>query len=118
MDCQNRPSARHVIAKKKTTFSSMRRKLRNGVGAECSCLKRMLHSRPVIDAKYPNARHHERLEGLVCIRREKKTVNHREQVCVFFLHANFPDEEIYCVEGYCKVTKEGNQSDFFGSILS
>jgi hypothetical protein len=88
-------------------------RLKNGVGAQCSALKRYLHSRPIIDAKYPNATTTERLESLLAIRREKKTVNNRSQWVIIFRHDEFDNVEIYCVEKYCKVIQEGPPEAYF-----
>jgi Transposase IS4 len=89
------------------------RRLRNGIGAQCSALKRYLHSRPIIDAKYPNATPTERLDSLLAIRRERKAVNKRNQWVIIFRHDDFENVEIYCVEKYCKVTKQGPEDAFF-----
>jgi hypothetical protein len=53
------------------------------------------------------------LESLLAIRRERKTVNHRNQWVIIFLHEEFENLEIYCVEKYCKVTKEGPEDALF-----
>jgi len=93
--------------------SMSNRRMRNGIGANCSVLKRFLHSRPIVDAKYPNATQSERLEPLLAIRREKKTVNHKEQWCIIFRHDDFENIELYAAERYCKVVEEGPFESLF-----
>ena len=85
----------------------------NGIGAVCTVLKRFLHSRPDIVNKYPNSVFSDCLNNLLAIRKEKKTVNRKEQWCIIFRHDDFPNKEIYCVERYCKVLKEGPTGQFF-----
>ena len=93
-----------------------KRKKRNGVGASCRCLKRFLHPRQLVDAKYPNATQQERLGGLVTIRREEKQVNRAQKWCIIFRHDDFPDRELHCSERYAVVETEGAEADFFQQV--
>jgi hypothetical protein len=73
-------------------------RLKNGVvGAQCFALKLYLHSPPIINAKYPNATSTERLESLLAIRCEKKTVHDNiSQWAIIFRHDDdFNNVEIY-----------------------
>ena len=45
--------------------------------------------------------------------KEVKRVNRRDQECIVFHHDTFPNQEIYCVEKFCKVEEEGAAVDFF-----
>ena len=84
-----------------------RTKKRIGIGAECSVLVKFLHPRKKVVAQMPNAGHHERLSGLLSIRREMKQVNQKKQMCIVFRHDSFPDQELHAVTRYAKVDKEG-----------
>ena len=76
----------------------MPKKLRVGAGAKCSALKRFLHPRKFEDGKYPNNVARERLGGLVAMRKDTMEVNHKDQICILFCHADFPDALLHCVE--------------------
>ena len=93
-----------------------KRKKQNGVGANCRCLKRFLHPRAIVDAKYPNATQQERLDGLVAIRREEKAVNRVQKWCVVFRHDDFPNQELHCSERYAVVQQEGAEADYFQQV--
>ena len=84
-----------------------------GIGAVWSALKRYLHSRKDVDTKYPNATQHDRLEGLIVVDQGVIKVNHKDQVCIFFRHNDFPNQRLHCVEWYAKVITEGGVADFF-----
>ena len=90
-----------------------RHKLRHGVGSICEVLIKYLHSRPVVVAKYPNAAASQRLGGLLCIRQETKSVNHKQVMCYVFRHDQFEDHELHCLRRWSKVTTEGNPDHFF-----
>ena len=87
-----------------------------GIGAVCSVLKRFLHPKPIVGPKYPNTTAKDRLEGLLVIRREEKSINGQSKQCIIFRHGDFENIEIYCVERYAKVTTEGAEADFFGEV--
>ena len=67
----------------KTIFAPLQRK-ELGIKDVCSALKRCLHLRKDVDAKYPNATQRDQLEGLIVVDQGVINVNHREQVCIFF----------------------------------
>eukprot|EP00957_Ditylum_brightwellii_P098164 7479083-Ditylum_brightwellii.AAC.1 len=54
------------------------KKKKCGVGAIYSVIKRFLYPRKLVDEKYPNVTHNERLGGLIALRRETCTVNHQQ----------------------------------------
>ena len=58
---------------------------RNGIGAKCSVLLRVLHPKKDITARFPNAVKNQRLEGLVAIEQKKVVVNRNLQLCVIFI---------------------------------
>eukprot|EP00957_Ditylum_brightwellii_P006615 501857-Ditylum_brightwellii.AAC.1 len=89
------------------------KKKRYGVGAVCSVIKRFLHPRKFVDEKYPNATHHEHLDGLIAFRRETCTVNHQQKQDVVFHHKDFETQEIYVMEHYSKVLEEGSKVHIF-----
>jgi hypothetical protein len=92
-------------------------RLRNGIGAQCSVLKRFLHPRTIVDAKYPNTTQSERLESLLVTRREVKRVNNKDQWCIIFRHDDFDNIEVYATERYCKVTHEGPAESYFEVLV-
>ena len=61
---------------------TMVKKNKMGIGAVCSALKRYLHSRKDVGAKYPNVTQRDRLEGLIVVDQGVIKVNHKDQVCV------------------------------------
>ncbi|KAG7359200.1 transposase IS4 [Nitzschia inconspicua] len=90
-----------------------------GIGAVCSaplsCMRpsQIIHSQ----TKYPNGGGKGRIEGLVALRKETKLLNRKLQVCIVFRHDDFPNEEIYCHERFCKVEQEGPANQFFGDVV-
>ena len=84
-----------------------------GIGAVCSALKRYLHSRKDVNAKYPNMAQRDWLEGLLVIDQGVIKFNHKDQVWIYFLHDEFPNQGLHCVEKYAKVITEGGVADFF-----
>ena len=89
------------------------RKKQLGIRTTCEALKFFLHPRKVVSNKYPNELAHERLEGLLVLRRESKKVNNKEKVCIVLRHNDFENEELHCAQRYVKVLTEGNEADFF-----
>ena len=109
-----------VATRAKTAKNSKimpRKKLRHGVGSVCEVLLRNLHSRPVVAAKFPNALASQRLDGLVCIREEMKTVNHKQVMCFVFRHDLFDNDELHCLRRWSKVKREGNPEHFFAEDM-
>jgi hypothetical protein len=92
-----------------------RKKLHHGVGSICEVLLKYLHSRPIVAAKYPNATARQRLGGLLCIRQEMKSVNHKQVMCYVFRHDQFEGHELYCIRRWSKVTVEGDPDHFFAA---
>ena len=90
-----------------------RKALRAGVGAECSVLLSRLHPSKLIDDHFTNRSACDRLDGLIALKRELKYVNRRDQYCIVFRHERLHNQQIHCVERYCKVTKEGSFVDLF-----
>ena len=90
-----------------------KKKLRCGKGAVCSVLTKMLHPGKDVAAKYPNAAHNKKVENLIALRKEAKTVNQKEQVVIVFRHSDFAEVELHCVERFCHVMTEGPVSEVF-----
>ena len=86
---------------------------RNGKGAVCSVITRLLHPRKAVTDKYPNAGHNSKVENLIALRKEIKKVNRRDQECVILRHSDFPGVELHAVARYCKVITEGPISEIF-----
>ena len=79
-------------------------------------MKRFLRPRKDVDAKYPNAIARERLPSLLVITREDRTVNRVSRRCIIFRHDDFPNIELYCVDRYAMVIKEGSPADYFYQV--
>lgn len=47
------------------------------------------------------------------IGRGEKVVRRKQQMCIIFRHGSFENVELYAVERYCSITKEGPESEFF-----
>lgn len=96
----------------------MARKKRCGIGAVCSCLVNKLHPGLEIEAKFPNRSKQDRLGRLLAIKREPRTVNWKEQVCIVFRHDSFANKELHAVERWVKVDEEGASEHFFGGDMA
>ena len=83
--------------------------LKVGTGAECSVLLKFLHPAKRVKEVIINKPANGRVDGLVAVKVETKTVNRKDQECVFFCHNSFPNEFLWCCKRYCKVTNEGLQ---------
>jgi hypothetical protein len=88
-------------------------KKRLGTGAICSVIKRFLHPSRTIQEKYQNIMTYDRLEGLIALRKEEKTIQNRACASIVFRHADFEGIELYCSERYAIVTEEGSPAAFF-----
>ena len=64
-------------------------------------------------AKFPNAPASERLDGLICLREETKTVNHKQVMCFVFRHDLFHNVELHCVRRWSRVLEEGSPEHYF-----
>ena len=93
--------------------SRAKKKLNAGVGAQCSILMKYLHPRKLIQEKIVNAKHSCRLEGLVAVKVDTKTINRKKREVIIFHHDTFPNCEIYCAKKFCIVKEEGAEKDFF-----
>jgi len=76
----------------------------HGLGAVAEVSKKFLHPSKLVDEKYPNMRGDHKVNGLLEIRRESKTVRRKEQMCIIFRHDDFPNKELHAVERWVKVT--------------
>ena len=89
-----------------------------GVGAKCSVLLQVLHSRRDVIAKYPNAIKNQRLDNLIAIEQKIIVVNKSSQICVVFGHNDFPNQTLHCVHRYVNIVEEGDSSHFFPKVSS
>lgn len=94
------------------------KRLRRGVGAKISVLKKFLHPRPLVDAKYPNAGKTDMLHDLVAVGQEEKTVSKKPQSCIIMRHNDFDDGQLlHAVARHCKVVQEGAPEHIFNDTL-
>ena len=94
------------------------KRLRHGVGAKISVLKKFLHPRPLVAEKYPNAGKTDMLHDLVAVGQEEKTVSKKPQLCIIMRHNDFDDGQLlHAVARYCKVVQEGAPEHIFNSTL-
>ena len=94
-------------------FFSMSRRYRRGKDATVSVVMRLVHPSASIRRVYPNRGQNDRLEECVVLRQEERVINRKRQRAVVMTHESFPDEELYVVEKYAKVTREGPAEFFF-----
>jgi hypothetical protein len=94
------------------------KRLRHGVGAKISVLKKFLHPRPLVAEKYPNAGKTDMLHDLVAVGQEEKTVSKKPQLCIIMRHNDFDDgQRLHTVARYCKVVQEGAPEHIFIDTL-
>ena len=94
----------------------MAKKKSLGVGAVCTVFTRYMHPAKTISDKYPNRVHHDVMEGLLVIRKEKKVVNRVEREVVVFRHDAFENVELHTVARWAKVKVEGPADKFFETV--
>ena len=76
-----------ILKKEEThfhTFFQMLKKLKHGIGAVCEVPLNRLHPSKLIADKYPNMKKNDKLEKLLCIKKEMRMVNKKEQMCYVF----------------------------------
>ena len=66
-----------------------------GVGAVCNVLLKRLHPSRLIQSVNPNQDSHDRLHGLLAIRKETKQIQRRQVTCVVFRHDDFPTNNTF-----------------------
>jgi hypothetical protein len=71
------------------------------------------HSRPIVDTRYPNASADQHLGGLLCIRKQVKTVNRKDVPCFVFRHDDFEGQELHCVCRWSTGKEEGPSGELF-----
>lgn len=89
------------------------KKLNAGVGAECSVLIKFLHPSKRVKEVLINKTAKDRLENLVAVKSETRSVYWKQQSCIVYRHDLFPNEYLHSYERYCKVIKKGKPIDFF-----
>lgn len=73
------------------------------VGDVCSVIKRFLHPIKAVSDKYINQDFGERLDNLLVIGLENRTINRAEKPCVLFRHDDFENVTLYASTRYvCK----------------
>ena len=88
------------------------RNKRNGVGAECSVLKRFLHPAKKIKDEHVNVTASDRLDGLLAVERKELVINRRSHVAITFRHDDFDNQTVHCSERHVKVLKEPENTDY------
>ena len=83
----------------------MPKKLRNGVGAAATILKKFPHLKEFKGDMYANIGPHERINDLVMVIKVTKTIKWKPKTVIFFRHNDIPNDSIYISEKYCKVLK-------------
>ncbi|KAG7361812.1 hypothetical protein IV203_036913 [Nitzschia inconspicua] len=89
---------------------------RVGLGAVCSAPLHLMKPSKVIKTKYPNTLGRPRIEQLLALRKEVRSLNNKPQVCIVFRHDDFPNEELYCHQRFCRVEQEGPLENVFGEV--
>ena len=95
----------------------MRKKLRSGVGATATVLKKFFRSKKVIGDRYSKIAPQECLNDLVVVRKDTKPIKSKQTTVIFFCHGNFPNDYICISERYCKVLKERKEADLFDNYI-
>ena len=78
----------------------------HGVGAIASCKMRFLHPSQLVREYYVNANRDLEITELLEVRRETKTINRRQQLCIVMRHDDFPNQLLHAVQRWVKVTRE------------
>ena len=91
----------------------MAKKKECAIGARCSVLLKYMHPAKVIGEKFPQFVNGRKLENLLVIRQELKTVRRKEQVSVVFCHGDFEGIELHCAKRWVHVTQEGHPDQLF-----
>ena len=76
----------------------MPKKLRLGIGAQCTVKVRYLHPAKLVSETIINSTAHTEVTALLVIREESRKVNKKEQRVIVFRHDTFETAEIYCVK--------------------
>ena len=71
--------------------------LQHGVGAVCTALLKYLHPSKLVAKTYVNFDKKLKLDKLLCIGKEVKVVNKKEQLCYVFRHEDFPNQLLWTV---------------------
>ena len=94
--------------------------LNMGKGATVSALCRVLYPSEFIRNKYPNLEKGQRLSGLIILRRELKRIRRKDVMAIVMKHEDFKDgeenRELYCLQRWVKVEKEGKKDFFFDHL--
>ena len=90
-----------------------RKRKQMGTGATIKVIKRFIHPSEFIRERFKNPKKGEKLEDCLVIGRGEKVVRRKQQMCIIFRHGSFENVELYAVERYCSITKEGPESEFF-----
>lgn len=88
---------------------------RLGIGAVVEVLASRVHPSKLIRDKYgENGLDKAKIENLIVIRKELKSINRRNNVVsVVCRHDDFPNEELYCAINTVKLKKSGDKAHYF-----
>ena len=94
-----------------------RKKLRCGIGAQCWVYIKYMHPQKVVREFYKNYTSRDRMNDLLVIGREVKTVKGNLKMCVLFRHSSFENVTLYCTKQYAgHVVKEGDEAGIFDQV--
>jgi hypothetical protein len=90
----------------------MRKKQHRGIDAIVSIPLKFLHPSEYIRETFPNRISNQKLENCRILQQEQILICRQQHLAVVVSHELFPNKELYCVERYAKVTKEGPPDSF------
>ena len=95
-----------------------KRRIPLGHGSISSVLAKNVHPSAQVRSKFPNLDAGRRLEGAVALRLDDFRVRGKQQLCVVFMHDDFPGVELYVTKRFFKVTSAPPDGNVFDGELS
>ncbi len=95
-----------------------KRRIPLGHGSISSVLAKNVHPSAQVRSKFPNLDAERRLEGAVALRLDDFRVHGKQQLCVVFMHNDFPGVELYVTKRFFKVTSAPPDGNVFDGELS
>ena len=89
-----------------------------GIDANVSIPLKFLHPSEYIREKLSNYTSNQELDDCRVIRCEQKYIHRSQHLTVVVSHESFKGKELYCMERYAKVTKEGPPEKFFDKNIT
>ena len=91
----------------------MPKKLRLGIGHQCTVNINYLQPVKLMSEIYPNKTAHTIVDNLLVIKQDTRLVNRCQQSVVIFLPDDFNTSEVYCMKCWAKVTNKGSEENLF-----